>query len=220
METIQLILYDFAELNNKAKEKALKEFADINVDDDWYSYTIEDFKAICATIGITLDTKKTYFRGFYSQGDGSTFQATVNIPQLIENVEYQRWKEYAPTLEFGFPAPDLDKRLIQLIHKESLDISPKIIGAERWYSVTADLAYQLPYTPHRYTRIEAELEKLEAWLQTVANMLNRFLYKSLQADYEYQTKEETVIEAIEANEYQFTADGVSATRIKNLITIT
>jgi hypothetical protein len=216
MEAIQLILYDFAELNDKAKEKALKEFGDINVNDDWYTYTIEDFKAICETIGITVDTKKTYFRGFYSQGDGSTFQATVNIPQLIEAVKKQDWKEYAPTLELGFPEPDLDNRLIRLIQNESLDINPKIIGAERWYSVTADLDYRLPYIPHKYNRMETELEKLEAWLQTVADILNRCLYKSLQTEYEYQTKEETVVEAIEANEYQFTADGVSATRIKNL----
>ncbi|MDP9047204.1 MAG: hypothetical protein M3N14_03650, partial [Bacteroidota bacterium] len=220
METIQLILYEFAELSDKAKEKAVKEFADINVNDDWYAYTIEDFKNICETIGITVNTKKTYFRGFYSQGDGSTFQAIVNIPQLVEAVKYHHWKEYAPTLEFGFTIPDLDKRLIKLIQNESLDISPKITGVERWYSVTADLSYNLPYTHHQYSRIETELEKLEAWLQTVADILNRYLYKSLQAEYEYQTKEETVMEAIEVNEYQFTTDGVSATRIKNLTAIT
>jgi len=216
METIQVVLYDFAELNGKAKERALKEYAYINVDDDWYSSIIDDFKNLCETIGIDIDVKKTYFRGFYSQGDGSTFQASVNIPMLINAIPNQRWKEYAPALEFDFPMVDFDGRLIGLIQKESLDASPKIVGSERWYSVTADLSYQLPYTNHRYDGIEAELKNLEAWLQVIADKLNRYLYKSLQAEYEYQTDEKAVVEAVEANEFQFTADGKSATRIKNL----
>jgi hypothetical protein len=216
METIQLDLYGFAELSEKAKDKALTEFADINFYDDWYASIIDDFKSVCETIGITVDTKKTYFRGFYSQGDGSCFSAGVNIPVLIEAISHQLWKDYAPKLEFGFPLPGADGRLIKLIRNESLDINPQITGAERWYSVTADLNEQLPYTKHRYGRIEAELEKLETWLQTIAERLNRYLYQSLQDEYEYQTKTETIAEAIEINEYQFTADGVSATRIKNL----
>lgn len=220
METIQLDLYGFAELNDKAKEKALREFADINVFDDWYACTIEDFKAVCETIGIAIDTKKTYFRGFYSQGDGSCFNASVNIPQLIQGIKNQSWKDYAPTLELDLSLPQADSRIIPLIQNESFDIAPKITGAERWYSVKADLDYYLPRNYRKYDRIEAELEKLETWLQTVADKLNRYLYKALEADYEYQTKEETVIEAIEINEYQFTADGVCATRIKNLATKT
>jgi hypothetical protein len=144
----------------------------------------------------------------------------VNIPVLIDGVSNQLWKDYAPKLEFGFPLPDADSRLIKLIRNERLDINPQITGAERWYSVTADLNEQLPYTKHRYGRIEAELEKLETWLQTIAERLNRYLYQSLQDEYGYQTKTETIAEAIEINEYQFTADGISATRIKNLAKLT
>jgi hypothetical protein len=216
METIQLDLYGFAELSEKAREKALREFADINVYDDWYAFTIDDFKTICETIGIAVNTQKTYFRGFYSQGDGSCFSAKVDIPLLIQAIKNQSWKDYAPSLEFGFALPDIDSRVVQLIQDESFDISPKITAVERWYKVTADLDYYLPYTNHKLDRIETELEKLEVWLQVVADILNRYLYKSLQAEYEYQTKVETVIEAIGINEYQFTVDGVSATRIKNL----
>lgn len=220
METIQLDLYGFAELSEKAKEKALREFANINVFDDWYTFTVEDFKIVCETICITVDTTKTYFRGFYSQGDGSCFNAKVNIPQLVQAIKDQSWKDYAPMLELDLSLPQADSRIIPLIRKESFDIVPKITGAERWYSIAADLNYYLPNTGHRYDRIEAELQKLGDWLQSVADKLNRYLYKSLEAEYEYQTKEETVIEAIEINEYQFTADGVCATRIKNLAKMT
>lgn len=216
METIKLALYEFKELSAQAKEKALQEFAYINVDYDWYTFTIEDFKNVCATIVIEIDVQRTYFRGFYSQGDGSSFQATVDIPQLTKAILNQAWVGYAPNLQFNFPAVDFDSRLIRLFENESLDANPNIVGSERWYSVTADLSYQLPYTNHCYNRTEAELEKLETWLQAIADKLNRYLFKSLQAEYEHQTEEKAIVETIEANEYQFTADGKSATRLKNL----
>jgi hypothetical protein len=124
METIELDLYGFGELSEKAKENALREFADINVFDDWYACTIDDFKAICETIGINVDTQKTYFRGFYGQGDGSCFNAKVNMPQLIRAIKNQSWKDYAPLLEFGFALPDADSRVIPLIQNESFDRQP------------------------------------------------------------------------------------------------
>jgi hypothetical protein len=64
METIQLDLYGFAEL----RDKALAEFADINVYDDWYAFIMDDFKSVCETIGITVDTKNTYFRLLFTRG--------------------------------------------------------------------------------------------------------------------------------------------------------
>jgi hypothetical protein len=41
-------------------------------------------------------------------------------------------------------------------------------------------------------------------------------YKSLQNEYEYQTADEAVTEAIEANDYWFTSDGKRASRLESL----
>lgn len=216
MKTIQIKLYEFAELDDKGKKKALSELCDINVDYDWYESIFYDFQAIVRTLGITLTTNNIHFSGFYSQGDGSAFKASVNLPELLAGVKNENWKTYAPLLELDLPVYEADKHLIKLIKNEGIDISPQIIQPTRSYYVRAEMNFQFPYNNHRFDRIEAELGKLEEWLQAVADKLNRYLYKSLQDDYEYQTSDKAIIEAIEANEYHFTADGKLATRIERM----
>jgi len=216
MKTIKIRLYEFAELEEKAKDKALKELFDINVNFDWYDTVFYDFQAIVKTLGISLTANNIHFSGFYSQGDGSAFKASVNLPELLAGVKNENWKSYAPLLELDLPVYEADKHLIKLIKNEGIDISPQIIQPTRSYYVRVDMNFQFPYNNHRFDRIEAELEKLEEWLQAVADKLNRYLYKSLQDDYDYQTSDKAIIEAIEANEYHFTADGKLATRIERL----
>ena len=216
MKTLQIKLYEFAELDDKGKKKALSELCDINVDYDWYESIFYDFQAIVRTLGITLTTNNIHFSGFYSQGDGSAFKASVNLPELLAGVKNENWKTYAPLLELDLPVYEADKHLIKLIKNEGIDISPQIIQPTRSYYVRAEMNFQFPYNNHRFDRIEAELGKLEEWLQAVADKLNRYLYKSLQDDYEYQTSDKAIIEAIEANEYHFTADGKLATRIERM----
>ena len=46
MKTIQVNLYQFSELSENAKEKAISKLSDINIDFDWWSYLYEDAERI------------------------------------------------------------------------------------------------------------------------------------------------------------------------------
>lgn len=64
MKTIAINLYDLDELDGRAKEKALQEYAYFNVEDDWWQNVYEDAK--------TIDLKLTGFdidRGAYCNGE-------------------------------------------------------------------------------------------------------------------------------------------------------
>ena len=50
MKTIQQTIYSFNELSAKAKQKAISEFSDINVDYDWWEFTYDDAEEIGLTI--------------------------------------------------------------------------------------------------------------------------------------------------------------------------
>lgn len=215
MKTINIKLYSLSELNETAREKALSELYDINVDYDWWDFAYDDFIAIAKTIGIQPDPKQMHFRGFYAQGDGSSFSASVDIAQMIPAIQHQNWKSYAPDLELDLAAPQLDARVLKLIAHGQLDISAAIRQNSRGYRVTASLS-ELPYYGHTHSRIEEQLEQLETDLQAIADTLNHYLFKSLRDEYDYQTSEKAVIEAIEANDYFFTADGKLATRIERM----
>jgi len=99
MKIIQLNLYEFAELEETAKEKAIEADRYINVDYHWWDVIYDDFISICETIGVTVDKKNIFFRGFYSQGDGSGFTADIDLPVLLDGIINQKWKNYAPKLD-------------------------------------------------------------------------------------------------------------------------
>src|ERR1700744_3655147 len=139
MKTIQLNLYAFEELDEKAKNRALKDFQDLNVNFDWWDFTYDDFVSVCSYLGISVDKKSIHFDGFYSQGDGSCFDAEVDLAKLLGAIPSSDWQEYAPNVEFQFILPGIDKRVLRLIQSEKIDINARIIGRQRGYGVIVDL---------------------------------------------------------------------------------
>jgi hypothetical protein len=217
MKIIQLKLYAFSELDATTKEKARNACHDLNLDDDWWDYTYDDFITIGSLLGITVDKNSIHFDGFYSQGDGSTFSAEVDFPSLLKSIKHKGWRGYAPKLEFDFGWPGIDRRVLALVKQGKIDMNARIISRTRGYGVVVDLGVYPAFHPVKnYDLIYGELDDLEKWLDSVAQILNRFLYKQLQDNYEYLTGDEAVTEAIEANEYWFTADGKKATRLEAL----
>ena len=216
MKTIQLNLYEFAELEEIAKQKAIEAHRYINVDYRWWDFIYDDFISICQTIGITVDKATIFFRGFYSQGDGSGYVAEINLPVLLDSIATQKWKDCAPKLELDLAVPEIDRRVIKLIRESKLDTAPQITHPHRSYYVKAALNENLPYSFHGYPQIEKQLDLLEDGLIKIAETLNRFLYKSLESEYEYQTTDQAVAGALEDSEYWFTADGKKATRLESL----
>lgn len=64
MKTKTINLYEFDELSEDAKEKALQNLWDINVDHEWWDYIYEDAERIGLKItGFDID------RGNYCEGD-------------------------------------------------------------------------------------------------------------------------------------------------------
>jgi len=64
-------VYSFDELSDKAKNKAMEDYA-ANLGFSFYAECIiEDAKTIGELMGIDIDN--VYYSGFYSQGDGAMF---------------------------------------------------------------------------------------------------------------------------------------------------
>jgi len=217
MKTIKLTLYEFGELDANAQQKALNACRDLNLVWDWWDYTYDDFMTICGLLDITADKKSIHFDGFYAQGDGSSFNAGVDFPGLLTTIKNKGWRGYAPKLDFDFGWPGIDKRVLELVERGKIDMNARIISRTRGYGVVVDLGVYPAFHPVKnYDLIYGELDDLEKWLDGVAQILNRFLFKGLQESYEYLTSDEAVTEAIEANDYWFTADGKKATRLEAL----
>ena len=216
MKTIKLDLYEFEELSAEAKEKAIIKHRDFNLVPLWWDFVYDDFVTLCSYLGVNVDKNSISFDGFYSQGDGSGFNADVDIVALKNAVENQSWKQYAPNEEFNFSPHGIDRRVMGLIEKGGIQLQPRIINSNHGNYVVADMGGYPARGPRFHDYIYGEIDALEEWLKNIATELNKFLYKSLEREYDHLTSDEVVAEALTANEIPFTADGRSAIALENL----
>jgi hypothetical protein len=217
MKTIQLNLYPLSELEGGARDKAIESYRYINVEHfDWWDYIYEGFTGLCASIGLTVVPKSIYFKGFYSQGDGSMFKGDFDLPKLFNAIAENNFKEQYDRAEIELPLLHVDRRVIRLIEDELIDITAVVTHPNRAHYVTAEISVGYDFNAERHPAISGELDKLEKWLKKLVENLNAYLYKTLQLSYEYDTADEAVSNAIEANEYWFTADGQKANRLEGL----
>lgn len=212
MKTKTITLYSFDELSDKAKQKAIENLYDLNVDYEWWENTYDDFHSMAKYFGIDVDLKKTWFTGFYQQGQGSAYTADVDVIKLVACVKGHLWKEYAPkdTLSFYDVTPNIE-RVCKLISKDFIDGSCYVEATNRETSIKVSFDYDIYNTNERWDQEPANvlnaINDLEILVSDVCKTLNDWFFKNLQTEYDYLTSEEAIIESIQANDYTFTEDG-------------
>lgn len=197
MKTKTITLYQFSELSDEAKEKAIETLRDINVDyPDWDDFMIDYWQDRLNKIG--FENAKIRYSGFCSQGDGASFAADVNIEKLLSAMVYCATKyENARIFE-----------LVSLLrYKNAINIhlsrGSSNYSHERTISVNVDIDY--PY--ERGSFWPKIVEQFENALDDFRIDLCSAIYKSLENEYNYLTSEEAIIETIEANKYDFLENG-------------
>lgn len=189
MRTVRTKIYKFKELSPEAKKKVIENSYDINTRYEWWDF--EDAKTIGNIFGIDID--EIYFSGFSSQGDGACFVGSYGYAADCES----KIKEYAPK----------DKTLHR-IGKELADIQK-----EHNFSLTATVTHRDRHYHAYSTDIEVLKDgdytggEVERQLSEILRDFMNWIYKTLEAENDYLTSEEAIIETIEANDYEFTKDG-------------
>jgi len=195
MRVKEIKLYKFDELSEEAKEKAIEKLYDINVDDSyWYECTIDDAKEIGKLMGI--DISNIYFSGFSSQGDGACFEG-----------KYTYRKNSVKELKAYAPQDEVLHTIVKDLYK---------IQKSAFYRLYARVKHRGHYSHEYCTEIDVyndendeqeTTKEQEDGLTEVLRDFMRWIYRTLQKEYEYQTSQESIIETIKANEYEFTEDG-------------
>jgi hypothetical protein len=180
-------VYNFNELNEAAKEKAIEQFQDINVNYEWY----EDdciYNEIANDYGLEINMDEINFdldRENYAAFETYTHGSKKNYVKGIYIDDYQKF----------FKKAGLNtklKRVKEAIGNIWIDHNHFAGGEIRNY-VNSD-----------YTELtEADLEDLETCLEKFTDKI----LDVLKQQYEYLTSSEAIIETIETNEYQFLEDG-------------
>lgn len=202
MRTLETAVYKFDELSDTAKSYALEKLYDINVDYEWWDFLFDDVADIAELFG--LDIRRTrveqvngkqhykptiYFSGFSSQGDGACFEGRYS---------YQKG---------GLKAVMSHAPKDEELHRIVRDLQN--LSRKNFYKVTFRTYHRGHYSHENCMYLEnyEGAEQYEDDFLEVMRDFARWVYSRLEAEYDYLTSEEQIIESIRSNEYEFTEEG-------------
>lgn len=201
MRTVEVKVYQFDELEEKAKEKARAWWKQSSEGDQyWFESIFDDFESICKILGIRLDgykngQKSIFFSGFSSQGDGASWAGRYDYAKESG----KKIREYAPKDETLHAIAD---RLTSIQRPYFYGLRAKVSQSGH-YSHEMTMGIDWAETENgREVKREDKDELLDAFRD-----LARWLYQTLEREYDWQNADAQVDELIRANEYEFNEDG-------------
>ena len=212
MRVVETNVFQYDELDDRAKERAREWYSRRVFEDscDW-EFVYEDAVRVAEILGIEIEpryvplmngkSRKTptiYFSGFWSQGDGACFEGTYRYAKGAT----KKIREYAPQdKELHRIADEL--QAVQREHFYHLIASMNHTGH---YCHSGCMSVEVEHNEDRYRDIGDAEEEITQLMRDFAD----WIYDRLSDEYDYQTSDEAVEEAIRANEYEFDEEGARA----------
>ena len=171
MRTIEVKIFKFNELNEEAKQNAISNLYNINIDHNWWEFIYEDAK----NIGLKI-TSFNLDRNRYAKGE-----FILNAPEVAQNILSNHGKEcetYKTAESF-------------------LEVWQPIFNA------------YMDEESEKYESSESEDEMQELEDDFLNSLLDDYSI-ILQNACDYLQSDESIIDTIEANDYEFTEDGEMA----------
>jgi hypothetical protein len=198
-------------------------------DFDWYSDVLDIWKEALAQIG--FEDAEISFSGFWSQGDGASFTAGVNVDKLVgfladtlepnDRIEGKDFRPYVVHLIGGKPTNPKYRRLL-LVHDYIQDMAVQRTSHHYSHERTCRFSASLNDDGH-YLDTEKSSDKwtwvsntpkvralFNAFVQDAESLrlrLCKAIYGMLEDDYWNRISDEQLLDLAEANDYTFEANG-------------
>ena len=202
--------YTLDELSKEAKEKVFESYRtdEFYPGDWWHEAAVEDFVEDRTKEGWDLETKDVHFSGFWSQGDGASFDGEITcetwikfhkleakfptIMKVLHNTHPLTAKIY--TNHFGTYYCHSNTRYLEIEEDGQLD--EHIYG---WDDEAKEQAIMEKWNE--------EVMRLEEILEDNREELSQQLYSKLEKQYDYYMTDEAIKEDIMSNDNMFLANG-------------
>lgn len=191
IETITRTLYTFDDLTDEAKEKAINNLWDITVSFDWWENVYEDAEQI----GLKI-TEFDIDRGSYLSGDVTDY--TLNVAERILKEHGEMTETYKLAEQY---MEDRKTRTNEILVEQCQGEADLLY----WPGCLKDWETIIDYYPEEIE--EDDYEELNVEFERA---LKEEYLSILRREYNYLTSEESIIETIQANEYEFLEDGTPA----------
>lgn len=212
MRIVETKVYRFAELDDKAKERARQWYREVDADDPYFSEAvIEDAARMADLLGIDLRTRPVrlmngttrydpcvFWSGFYHQGSGASFEGSYSYRKgSAAGVAKEAPGDYPANVEIRRIAQTLSDA--QRAHRYNLTAT---VRSDRDINVRVEIDSDACPQSCDGTAHEAVKQATRDFAD--------WIYRNLETEYEYRNSDEQVDESIEANEYEFTESGERA----------
>jgi|GEM_PF-3308822 len=193
---IEVTLYTFDELTDKAKERAREWWRKCLEGETFYAEPPqEDLTELLVAVGFDESTLQFGWSGFWSQGDGAHFTG--------------QWTAQ----RFAFP----DETGLDRLHPLDEQLT-RIVEEFRSYArlepnAACTIKHRGSYSHEGCTQFEMDNEhsaEFENDFTDTCRELMRWFYSELEKSYEWHNADEQVDNNILANEYEFTENGAIA----------
>lgn len=207
--------FSFDELDEHAKQKARDAYTSGDYPGyEWWDYTYEDAVRMGALIGINISTTshqgrlgKTYqttdihFSGFCSQGDGACFEGNYRfVPDAIKNIQQETTDEELLRIAQGLATHQMTRRLLG---REYFGASITTSGN---YSHSGTMRVELVVPDDDEDDVDRQpYLAMEDDMTRLMRDFADWIYKQLEAEYDYLTSDEYVDERLA--EESFDEDG-------------
>ena len=180
MKTVQIELFTFEELAPEVQKKVIEDNRYLNVEYfDWYHSIIEEWTAKLEEAGYM--EPEILFSGFYSQGDGASFTAKLDMEKFLTG-KYEALR--------------------------GLELSGSVIRHNSRYVHENSTHVEIHDTEGNATKEQdALILDLEQDLNAKILSINKEIYKDLEDDYEFQTSDEVVRECLINQEGHYEKNG-------------
>jgi hypothetical protein len=208
-EIIETLVYTLDELEDRAREGARDWYRQTALDDDWHDVVFEDFEAVCDILGVSLATRpvrlmgggtrtapRIWFSGFSSQGDGACFEGAYHYAGQSR----RRIRDYAPK---DVALHGIANRLAAVQRRNFFRLEASVGHRGRYYH---DYSMDISVGRDGPTGEGVSGADEEIVIEALRD-LARWLYRRLEAEYDYQTGDAQIDEVIRANGYTFTEAG-------------
>lgn len=215
-KTVEITLYQFDELDAKAKEKAANYYIEHWMHDEWWDCTYEMMKEDGLKQGFRV--RDIRFSGFCSQGDGASWCGSVNVPEWVASKpsEYQQhpttqiilalidegWVDEQVLVSFGNHryCHEYTMDITEIAGHEPDDYDEKMQSGMFKGASVKELVHIVGCTGGALYDMDKELkDDVIAFARTI--------YRELEADYNGQTTEEAIGEAYACNDVWFDETG-------------
>lgn len=221
MRTVETTVYKYDELSDEAKAKAREWWreSEMSSGDNYFAETpIDDFLEVGAALGFTFSPANSnrqprkprdavYFSGFWSQGDGASFDASWSANAL--NVDKVR--AILADRPAAFERDGKTERCESNVRLRAiLEIFLDIAAADPTASASVRRAHHSHFMHIEYDSEREEERDARSPGDDFTEACRNFaswLYRTLESEYEYLMSDECVSETIVANEYEFEEDG-------------